>query len=73
MSENYERKAMNQVYEIITQGGGSEVSLEMKKTIIQTLIEYYDALEEYEKCGNLKISLDMLEIMNGNDSSQEIR
>jgi hypothetical protein len=73
MEENYEHKAMNQVYEIITQGGGSEVSLEMKKTIIQTLIEYYDALEEYEKCGNLKISLDMLEIMNGNDSSQEIR
>ena len=36
-------------------------------------IDYYDALEEYEKCGNLKISLSMLEIMNGNDSSQEIR
>ena len=33
MSENYEQKAMNQVYEIITQGEGSEVSLEMKKTI----------------------------------------
>ena len=39
----------------------------------RTLIDYYDALEEYEKCGNLKISLSMLEIMNGNDSSQEIR
>lgn len=73
MLENYEQRAMNQVYEIITQGSGSEVSLEMKKTIIQTLIEYYDTLEEYEKCGNLKISLSMLEIMNDNDSNQEIR
>lgn len=73
MLENYEQRAMNQVYEIITQGNGSEVSLEMKKTIIQTLIEYYDTLEEYEKCGNLKISLSMLEIMNDNDSNQEIR
>lgn len=73
MLENYEQRAMDQVYEIITQGSGSEVSLEMKKTIIQTLIEYYDTLEEYEKCGNLKISLSMLEIMNDNDSNQEIR
>jgi len=45
----------------------------MKKTIIQTLIEYYDTLEEYEKCGNLKISLEMLEMLNDNDSNQEIR
>ena len=40
---------------------------------ISKILDYYDALEEYEKCGNLKISLSMLEIMNGNDSSQEIR
>lgn len=73
MLENYEQRAMDQVYEIIIQGGGSEVSLEMKKTIIQTLIEYYDTLEEYEKCGNLKISLEMLEMLNDNNSSEEIR
>jgi hypothetical protein len=73
MEENYEHKAMDQVYYIITQGGGSDVSKEMKKTIIQTLIDYYDALEEYEKCGNLKISLEMLEMLNDNNSSEEIR
>ena len=73
MEENYEHKAMDQVYNIITQGRGSDVSKEMKKTIFQTLIDYYDALEEYEKCGNLKISLEMLEILDDNNSSEEIR
>lgn len=73
MEENYEHRAMDQVYNIITQGRGSDVSKEMKQTIIQTLIEYYDALEEYEKCGNLKISLEMLEMLDGNNSSEEIR
>lgn len=72
MENNYELRAMDQVYNIIVDGRGSEVSKEMKKTIIQTLIDYYTELEDYEKCGNLKISLEMLEMMNDNDSSEEI-
>ena len=72
MENNYELRAMDQVYNIIVDGRGSEVSKEMKKTIIQTLIDYYTELEDYEKCGNLNVSLEMLEMMNDNDSSEEI-
>ncbi len=42
-----------------------------KEQIIDEVYENYS--KEYEKCGNLKISLEMLEILDDNNSSEEIR
>jgi len=70
---NYEKKVMQNTYEILTNEGfewTNEFSSSMKIKMIELLLEYFTDIEHYEKCAKLKPILSKLE--NNNEDSSEI-
>jgi len=70
---NYEKKVMQNTYEILTNEGfewTNEFSNSMKLKMIELLLEYFTDIEHYEKCAKLKPILNKLE--NNNENSSEI-
>ena len=73
---NYEKKVMEMAYNILTKKDfkwSSEFSTEMRKQLLNLLLEYFTDIEHYEKCANIvKLQNKSLEIMNGNISKANI-
>ena len=69
---NYEKEVMEQAYNILTKNDfewGSEFNLEMKKSFLKLLLDYFTEIEHYEKCAIiLKLQKNSMENMNGNFS-----
>ena len=72
---NYEKKVMENAYEILTTVG-FEWSLEfrdvMKTQLINLLLEYFTEIEEYERCTKLQTMKTNLENKNENISENVI-
>ena len=69
---NYEKEVMEQAYNILTKNDferGSEFNLEMKKSFLKLLLDYFTEIEHYEKCAIiLKLQKNSMENMDGNFS-----
>ena len=73
---NYEKKVMEMAYNILIKKDfewSPEFSTEMRKQLLNLLLEYFTDIEHYEKCANIvKLQNKSLEIMNGNISKANI-
>ena len=69
---NYEKKVMIQTYDILTKKDfkwTNEFSLEMRKSLLKLLLDYFTDIEHYEKCAVIvKLQNKSLENMNENIS-----
>lgn len=63
MSDNYIGLAIEEVYEVIRSGTPwpREFNMSRKVNMLNGLINYFEAKEEFEKCAYLKQQLDELE------------
>lgn len=73
---NYEKKVMEDAYNILMKRDfewSPEFNGEMRKALLNLLLEYFTDIEHYEKCANIvKLQNKSLEIMNGNISKANI-
>lgn len=73
---NYEKKVMEDAYNILMKKDfdwSPEFNGEMRKALLNLLLEYFTDIEHYEKCANIvKLQNKSLEIMNGNISKANI-
>ena len=73
---NYEKKVMEDAYNILMKTDFEwtpEFNGEMRKALLNLLLEYFTDIEHYEKCANIvKLQNKSLEIMNGNISKANI-
>lgn len=73
---NYEKKVMEDAYNILMKKDFEwtpEFNGEMRKALLNLLLEYFTDIEHYEKCANIvKLQNKSLEIMNGNISKANI-
>ena len=61
--------AMDEVYDILLYNPDN-VDDELKKNLILNLMEYYQSLEEYEKCSNLQQVMKVMEKDNEDNNKK---
>lgn len=66
---NYQHMAMDEVYDILLYNPDN-VDDELKKNLILNLMEYYQSLEEYEKCSNLQQVMKVMEKDNEDNNKK---
>ena len=67
---NYEKKAMEVAYQILTKPGfewDDEFSTKMRAEFTELLLEYFTKIEHYEKCAKI-VMIQKMENMNENIS-----
>jgi hypothetical protein len=66
---NYQHMAMDEVYDILLYNPDN-VDDELKRNLILNLMEYYQTLEEYEKCGKLQEVMKVMEKDNEDNNKK---
>lgn len=73
--ENYEKKVMEQVYDILMEDDfkwSVDFNHSMKVDLVNLLIEYFKNIEDYRKCSKLKPIMVNLENENDEHSCKTI-
>jgi|TARA_B100000900_G_scaffold248422_1_gene211453 hypothetical protein len=69
MAEEYEVKAMDEVYDIMLYNP-TFIDLSTKKRLLEKMMSFYIAEEDYMKCQHIKDLIEMLERPNENSNKK---